>query len=106
MCVLLGIEHSQTSAYHPQGNGQVERFNRTIEAMLSKVVQSNQRDWDNHLPKVLLAYRTAIYESTRFTPYHLMAVPHNYQLMFTLEELVLMKALVVIPVLFVNCIKC
>ena len=36
-----------------------------------KGCQANQRDWDTHLPKVLLAYRTAIHESTQFTPYHL-----------------------------------
>ena len=38
--------------------------------MLAKVVQANQRDWDTHLPKVLFVYRTAIHESTHFTPYH------------------------------------
>ena len=51
----LGIERTQTTAYHPQGNGQVERFNRTLEAMLSKVVKENQKDWDLHIPKVLFA---------------------------------------------------
>ena len=71
LCLLLGMQRTQTSAYHPQGNGQVERFNRTLEAMLAKVVQANQRDWDAHLPKVLFAYRTAVHESTQFTPYHL-----------------------------------
>ena len=71
LCLLLGMERTRTTAYHPQGNGQVERFNRTLEAMLAKVVQANQRDWDAHLPKVLFAYRTAIHESTHFTPYHL-----------------------------------
>ena len=67
LCKLLGIEHTRTSAYHPAGNGQVERFNRTVEAMLAKMVRENQRDWDKHLPKALMAYRTALHESTGFT---------------------------------------
>ena len=44
VCKLLGIEQTRTSSYHPQGNGQVERFNRTLEAMLAKVVSDHQRD--------------------------------------------------------------
>ena len=78
LCSLLGIGRTkstlgrtQTTAYHPQGNWQVERFNRTLEAMLAKVVQINQRDWDVHLPKVLFAYCTAVHKATLFTPYHL-----------------------------------
>ena len=60
LCSLLGVGRTQTTAYHPQSNGQVERFSRTLEAMLAKVVQTNQRDWDIHLPKVLFAYHTAV----------------------------------------------
>ena len=44
LCSLLGIGRTQTTAYHPQSSGQVERFSRTLEAMLAKVVQTNQRD--------------------------------------------------------------
>ena len=58
----LGIKHTQTTAYHPQVNRQVERINRTFEAMLSKLVNENQKDWDLHIPKVLYAYRTALHE--------------------------------------------
>ena len=43
------LKRTQTTAYHPQGNGQVERFNTTLEASLSKMVSSHQRDWDDHL---------------------------------------------------------
>ena len=71
MCEQLGINRTQTTAYHPQGNGQVERFNRTLEAMLSKTVQQNQLDWDKHLPRVMFAYRTAIHEATGYTPFHI-----------------------------------
>ena len=72
LCSELGIKRSQTTAYHPEGNGQVERFNRTLEGMLSKVISDHQRDWDDHLQKVLFAYRTAIHESTGFTPFTVM----------------------------------
>ena len=49
ICECLGIEQTRTSAYHPQGNGQVERFNRTLESMLAIVVNDHQTDWDLHL---------------------------------------------------------
>lgn len=72
LCQLLGITTTRTSAYHPAGNGQVERFNRTLEAILAKTVADNQHDWDSQLPKALFAYRTAIHETTQFSPFHLM----------------------------------
>ena len=59
MCEMLGVDRTHTMAYHPQGNIQVERFNRTLEAMLVKVVKVNQKDCDSHIPLVLLAYQTA-----------------------------------------------
>ena len=71
LCELLGIATTKTSAYHPEGNGQVERFNRTLESILAKTVDTNQDDWDSQLPKALFSYRTAVHESTGFTPFHL-----------------------------------
>ena len=69
LCQLLGIHRTRTSAYHPAGDGQVKRLNRTVESMLAKVIADDQQNWDLYLPKVLLAYRTSIHEVTRFTPY-------------------------------------
>ena len=72
LCDILGIHRTNTSAYHPQGNGQTERFNHTLEATLAKMTQENQADWDTHITKALFAYRTAVHESTGFTPFSLL----------------------------------
>ncbi|CAB4016327.1 Retrovirus-related Pol poly from transposon 412 [Paramuricea clavata] len=46
----------------------VERFNRTIEHQLAIFVNENRKDWDEHIPLLLMAYRTATHESTGLTP--------------------------------------
>ena len=72
MCKLLGIHKTRTTPLHPQSDGMVERFNRTIESQLSKFVDDNQCDWDTHIPLLLMAYRTAVHETTGCTPAQLM----------------------------------
>ena len=67
----FGIQKSRTTAYHPQGDGMVERFNRTLLQMLRVYVQ-DQADWERHLPLVLFAYRTAVHSSTGLSPFELM----------------------------------
>ena len=49
----------------------MERFNRTLEAILSKVIADNQKDWDIHIPKALFAYRTALHESSGYSPFRI-----------------------------------
>ena len=46
VCSFLGLTNVFTSTYHPQTNGQVERYNRTILAMLRNYVNEYQNDWD------------------------------------------------------------
>ncbi|GFS58353.1 retrovirus-related Pol polyprotein from transposon 412 [Trichonephila clavipes] len=46
----------------------VERFHRTILNSLSLLVSSNQQDWDKKLPFFLLAYRSAVHETTSYSP--------------------------------------
>ena len=43
MCKLLGIEKTRTTPYHPESDGMVERFNRTLATMLSAFVSSNHK---------------------------------------------------------------
>ncbi|KAE8988354.1 hypothetical protein PR003_g23459 [Phytophthora rubi] len=65
----LGIKKLYGSAYHPQTQGLVERFNGTIMGMLKMHVSEAQTDWDLYLPRVLFAYRTAYHEALGDSPF-------------------------------------
>lgn len=67
----FGISKSHTTAYHPQGDGMVERLNRSILQMLRAYVETKE-EWEQHLPLVLYAYRTAVHSSTGLSPFQLM----------------------------------
>ena len=54
---LMGIHKVSTTVYHPQTDGLVERFHRTLTAMLSKTTVPGGLDWDDRIPYVLFAYR-------------------------------------------------
>lgn len=64
----MGIEKLRASPYKPSTNGQVERFHRTLNSMLAKLVDEKQRDWDEHIPFVMMAYRATQHSSTGFSP--------------------------------------
>ena len=49
VCQLLGVHKVNTTAYHPQTDGLVERFNRTLTDMLAKTVDAGGRNWDQKL---------------------------------------------------------
>ena len=72
VCKLMGIEKLNTSGYHPQTDGMVEKFNSTLIGMLSKCVEKHGRDWDVQLPYVMFAYRVAVHESTQESPFFLL----------------------------------
>jgi len=64
----MEIDKVRTTAYKPSTNGVAERFHRTLNTMLGKVVSDSQRDWDDKLPSVMAAYRASPHSSTGFTP--------------------------------------
>jgi hypothetical protein len=68
---LLGMRHNFSSSYHPESQGLVERFNKTLCHLLKSYVSSNQKDWCSYLDLVLFAYRTSPQSSSRITPFEL-----------------------------------
>ena len=68
ICKLLGIHKLNTTAYHPQCNGMVERLNRTLKTALRKHAARFGVQWDQYLAGVLWAYRNTPHESTGEKP--------------------------------------
>ena len=71
ICKRLGIDHRRTTAYHPQSNGQCERYNGTLCSSLVKYLNSEQDNWDDFIDPCLLAYRSSVSRSTKQTPFFL-----------------------------------
>ena len=85
VCRLLGTTKVNTSGYHPQCDGLVEKFNNTLINMLAKSVNKYGHDWDIQLPYVLFVYRAAVQESTQVSPFQMLCgrepvLPHEQAL--------------------------
>ena len=69
LCILCGIKKSNSSTYHPMGNGAVERMNRTLKPGLAKYVNDEHNDWDTYLPLATQSYNTSFHSSIGMSPY-------------------------------------
>ena len=56
MCKILGIKKLQTTSYHPQTNGLVERSCQMIMQMIGKLREDKKANWPSHLAKIVHAY--------------------------------------------------
>ena len=72
LCEISGIKKSRTTPYHPQGNGQCERFNQTLLNMLGTLDEEQKKKWRMHVGPLVHAYNCTKHASTGMSPYSLM----------------------------------
>ena len=68
------IDHRLTSPNHPQANGLSERCVQTLKRALRKLTddEGHAKDWEKHLPWLVLGYLCSVQRSTGFSPYQLL----------------------------------
>ncbi len=71
VCRILNIHNSFTTTYHPQANGQVERFNRSIKDAIRAYLDDHPRDWDLYTSALTFAYNCQPHSSTAVAPFEL-----------------------------------
>ena len=76
LCKIAGVKKLHTTPYHPQGNGQCERFNSTLCNMLGTLSEEEKSDWKSYLGCMTHAYNCTKHASTTYSPYYLMFGRH------------------------------
>uniref|UniRef100_A0A2N9ISZ3 Uncharacterized protein n=1 Tax=Fagus sylvatica TaxID=28930 RepID=A0A2N9ISZ3_FAGSY len=59
LCQQFKIQHHNSAPYRPKMNGAVEAANKNVKKILSKMTET-YKDWHEHLPYALCAYRTSV----------------------------------------------
>ncbi|OMJ15111.1 Retrovirus-related Pol polyprotein from transposon [Smittium culicis] len=70
-CEGFNIKHSFSSPYHPETNGLVERFNRTLKSIIRSYINSKQTNWDENLSSIIFAYVSSTQSTTKISPFEL-----------------------------------
>lgn len=68
---LFRIKHIQTTAYHPQSNGALERSHATLADYLKHYISDRQTDWCQWVNFAMFSFNTTPHTSTRFSPFEL-----------------------------------
>ena len=71
-CERLNIRHTFSPAWHPQSNGGAEVFMRFLKSRMQIFVKELRKDWDYHLPAIVMAHNAGCLAATDFSPFTLM----------------------------------
>jgi cleavage and polyadenylation specificity factor subunit 1 len=68
MAATLGTTLHHTVSYHPESNGLIERWHRSMKTSLEASLDAVNSDWSTQLPWVMLGLRSAIKEDLGCSP--------------------------------------
>lgn len=81
---ILNVTQCNSTAYHPESQGALERLHQTLKCTLTKFCNEVDKEWDESVPFMLYAVRTAKNESLGYSPSELL---FGYQIRGPLEIL-------------------
>jgi hypothetical protein len=68
MCKLLRIKKIETTAFHSESNGSLERSHKVLTEYLRHYVREDQTNWDEWIPYAVYVYNTTMHTTTAYTP--------------------------------------
>ena len=72
LCALYGIRKSRTTPYHPEGNAQAERFNRTLFGLIKSLDERDRYRWPDLISHLVFVYNATPHSVTGVAPYTLL----------------------------------
>ena len=72
MCKFLSMKKLQTTPYHPQTNGLVERLHQMMIRMIGKLGEDKKANWPEHLAEIVHTYNATCSAMTGYSPHYLM----------------------------------
>jgi len=68
----LGKARNKTNfstSFHPQTDGQIKVFNRSLSTTLRSIMKGNHKFWDEYLPHIEFAYNRVVHKTTNISPF-------------------------------------